>query len=91
MSHMTATKNNIIFKHFQASDLISQVIVADAVTNAKSVTTSKFLRKVMKEIPFKTKPVQVDGRSEFIKDFEQECLNQNVSLYVLPPKRTQFN
>ena len=91
IDHMTVTKNNITFKHFQAWDPISKVIVADAVTNAKSVTASRFLRKVMKEMPFQVKSVQVDGGSEFMKDFEQECLNQNVPLYVLPPKRPQFN
>ena len=42
-------------------------------------------------MPFKVKSIQVDGGSEFMKDFEHECANQRLPLFVLPPKRPQFN
>ena len=42
-------------------------------------------------MPFKVISVQVDGGSEFMKDFEQECAKNNIPLFVLPPKRPQWN
>jgi predicted transcriptional regulator len=91
VDHMTVTKNQITFKHFQAWDPITKVIVAEVVSDAKSCTAAKFLRKVVKEMPFAVKSVQVDGGSEFMKDFESECAKHKLPLYVLPPKRPQFN
>jgi len=42
-------------------------------------------------MPFTVKSVQVDGGSEFMKHFEEECQKLNIELYVLPPKRPQYN
>lgn len=35
--------------------------------------------------------IQVDGGSEFMKDFEKVCEENGINLYVLPPKRPQYN
>ena len=35
--------------------------------------------------------IQVDGGSEFMAEFEQACANLDIPLYVLPPRRPQFN
>ena len=35
--------------------------------------------------------IQVDGGSEFMKDFEEECSKQNIPLYVLPPRSSKIN
>ena len=78
-------------KHFQAWDPITKTIIADVTSNATSSAAAKFLDKVIKEMPFKVISVQVDGGSEFMKDFEQECSKNNIPLYVLPPKRPQWN
>ena len=91
IDHMSVTKNTLSFKHFQAWDPTTKVIIADISSNAKSLTAAKFLRKLIKELPFKLKSIQVDGGSEFMKDFEAECEELNIPLYVLPPKRPQFN
>jgi hypothetical protein len=66
VDHMTVTKNNITCKHFQAWDPITKFIVADVVSNAKSITAAKFLQKVIKDMPFTVKSIQVDGGSEFM-------------------------
>lgn len=91
IDHMSVTKHNIVMKEFRAWDPVTKVIVADVVTNATSSAATKFLRKVIQEMPFKVKSIQVDGGSEFMKDFEQECENIKLPLYVLPPSRPQYN
>jgi putative transposase len=42
-------------------------------------------------LPFPVRSIQVDGGSEFMKDFEQACKDKGIPLYVLPPKRPQYN
>ncbi|MGI9214863.1 MAG: hypothetical protein ACR2HS_04275 [Gammaproteobacteria bacterium] len=36
--------------------------------------------------PFKISSIQVDGGSEFMKDFERLCQEKSIDLFVLPPK-----
>lgn len=91
IDHMTVTKNNIVMKHFQAWDPITKVIIADVVCKATSSAALKFLHKVIKEMPFPVKSIQVDGGSEFMKYFEEGCQKSNIALYVLPPSRPQYN
>ncbi len=91
IDHMTVTKNNVCMKEFRAWDPITKVIVADVVSNATSNAAAKFLQKVIKDMPFDIKSVQVDGGSEFMKHFEQECQTLDIPLFVLPPSRPQWN
>ncbi len=42
-------------------------------------------------MPFAVKSIQVDGGSEFMKDFEGQCQKLKLELYVLPPRRPQWN
>jgi len=91
IDHMSVTKHNISMKEFRAWDPVTKVMVADVVSNATSAAAAKFLRKVIKEMPFKIKSIQVDGGSEFMKNFEDECQQCNIDLFVLPPSRPQWN
>lgn len=91
IDHMTVTKNSISMKHFQAWDPVTKTIVAEVGANALSSTAAKFLHKVIKEMPFPVKSVQVDGGSEFMKHFEKACQELGIELYVLPPSRPQYN
>ena len=91
IDHMTVTKNNISMKHFQAWDPKSKTIVAELASSATSNMAAKFLHKVIEEMPFKVLSIQVDGGSEFMRHFETECAKLNIPLYVLPPKRPQYN
>jgi hypothetical protein len=61
IDHMTVTKHNVHMKHFQAWDPKTKIIVASVTCNATSSAASKFLHKVVKEMPFKIKSVQIDG------------------------------
>lgn len=91
IDHMTGTKNGVTYKHFQAWDPITKTIVAQVVSNATSAAAAKFLHKVRKDMPFDIKSVQVDGGSEFMKHFEDQCQKLDIPLHVLPPRRPQYN
>lgn len=91
VDHMTVTKNGVSIKHFQAWDPISKIIIADVKSSATSASSAKFLQKLVLEMPFQIKSIQVDGGSEFMKDFENTCEDLDIKLYVLPPRRPQFN
>lgn len=91
IDHMSVVKNNVAFKHFQAWDPLSKYIDADVCCNATSRAAKTFLLKLVKDAPFKITSVQVDGGSEFMADFELACKDLGIALYVLPPKKPQYN
>lgn len=91
VDHMTVTQNNVHMKHFQAWDPVTKTIVAEVYSNAKSATARQFLHKLIRELPFPIQSIQVDGGSEFMKDFEEACGALGIPLFVLPPRRPQWN
>lgn len=91
IDHMTVYKNGVAVKHFQAWDPLSKFIHANIYHNAKSRTAKKFLLDLKQKAPFTIKSIQVDGGSEFMKEFEETCQELGIPLYVLPPKRPQYN
>lgn len=91
IDHMSIRKNGISAKHFQAWDPKTKLIVAELARNADSKNAAKFLEKVIKNLPYSVKSIQVDGGSEFMKHFEEKCRALNIELYVLPPSRPQYN
>ena len=91
IDHMTVTKNGLSLKHFQAWDPSSKFIYANVYSNATSRTAKKFLLDFREKCPFAIQSLQVDGGSEFMKEFEETCQAFNIPLYVLPPKRPQYN
>lgn len=91
IDHMSVHKNGVNIKHFQAWDPVSKTIVADVYSTASSAQGAKFLEKVIASLPFPIKSIQVDGGSEFMKDFEAKCEEWGIPLFVLPPKKPQWN
>jgi transposase InsO family protein len=91
IDHMTTSKNSVSVKHFQAWDPKSKFIHGNLYSNAKSRSARKFLLELIQKSPFKIESVQVDGGSEFMKEFEETCAEMNIKLFVLPPKRPQYN
>jgi putative transposase len=91
VDHMTVTKNNKGFKHFQAWDPLSKYINATVTSNATSHAAKTFLYQLVKEGPFKIVSIQVDGGSEFMDEFESACKELNIALFVLPPKSPKYN
>ena len=78
-------------KHFKAICPITKLVAEKAYTNATSTLAEDFLKHAQEHLPFGIKSIQVDGGSEFMGDFEEACRRKNIPLYVLPPRRPQFN
>jgi putative transposase len=78
-------------KHFQAICPVTKMVVEEAYSRASSLTASHFLEYIRTQLPFKVKSIQVDGGSEFMKDFELACKRLGIPLYVLPPRSPKYN
>jgi putative transposase len=91
VDHMSVEKKGLSFKHFQAWDRRSKHINAQVYPDAKSSTARRFLNDLLRIIPFKISSIQVDGGSEFMKEFELACQELDIELIVLPPKRPTYN
>ena len=91
IDHMTVTKNGISFKHFQAWERKSKTIVAQIYSRARSLDAKKFLKHLIKTAPYKILSIQVDGGSEFMREFEQACAELNIPLFVNKPATPKHN
>lgn len=80
-----------LIKEFKAVCPVTKQLVTRAYLNATAHSGRDFLRTLIKDLPFKVISIQVDGGSEFMAEFETECQKLNIPLYVLPPKRPQYN
>ena len=49
------------------------------------------LQEVLKRAPFEVRAIQVDGGSEYKKEFEAACQQLNIQLFVLPPRSPKLN
>ena len=86
--NLTPTK---AIKHFTACDPIAKWTVGKAFNRATAQAAAAFLDKVLADMPFPVKAIQVDGGSEFMAEFEAACQAKGVALFVLPPRRPQMN
>jgi putative transposase len=91
VDHMTVGKNQITGKHFQAWAPVGRFIHANIYSNASSTTAKRFLKELIQAASFKIHSIQVDGGSEFMRDFEDACQKEGIALFVLPPRRPQYN
>ncbi len=66
VDHMTARKNGVTVKHFQAWERKSKFLFACVYSHAKASSAKKFLLEFVKKAPFPILSIQVDGGSEFI-------------------------
>ena len=86
--NLTPTK---AIKHFTAYDPIAKWTVGKAFNRATAKAAAAFLDKILADMPFPVKAIQVDGGSEFMAEFEAACQAKGVALYVLPPRSPQMN
>jgi len=92
LDHMSVSLDTSkTLKHFQATCPVSKITVAQAYSQATSLVAAKFLQQIKAQMPFPVLSIQVDGGSEFMKDFEAACEAENIGLYVLPPKSPKYN
>jgi putative transposase len=81
----------VAVKHFTAYDPVSRFTTGKAFGRATATCAADFLGKLIQDLPFPVKAIQVDGGSEFMAEFETACQEKGLALYVLPPKRPQLN
>lgn len=86
--NLTPTK---AIKHFTAYDPIAKWTVGKAFNRATAQAAASFLDKIIADMPFPVKAIQVDGGAEFMAEFETACQAKGVALYVLPPRSPQMN
>jgi transposase InsO family protein len=91
VDHMSATKNGVSVKHFQAWDRRSKFIHAQIYGKATSRSAKRFLLELVKQSPFPISSIQVDGGSEFMGEFEVACKELGIELIVLPPASPEKN
>ena len=78
-------------KHFDAYDPFAKWTVGQPYARAAAKNAARFLDKVIAEMPYPVKAVQIDGGSEFMAEFEQACQDKKLPLYVLPPRSPELN
>ena len=71
---------------FSSRDLISRWDVSRAYRRASSFSALLFLDYMECKFPFPIRAIQVDGGSEFKKDFEEACKKKRIQLFVIPPR-----
>lgn len=78
-------------KEFKAVCPITRQLVTRAYSSATAHNARRFLAVLCRELPIPVRSIQVDGGSEFMAEFEQACHKAEIPLYVLPPRRPQYN
>ena len=91
VDHMTVNRDGRTLKEFRAVDPVSRVMVCRVFSRATAGNAKRFLADVVRDMPFPVRSVQVDGGSEFMADFEAQCARLGLPLFVLPPRRPQWN
>jgi len=91
VDHMTVSRDGQTLKEFRAVCPLSKVMVSRVFGRATARNAARFLKDVLRDMPFPIRSVQVDGGSEFRARFEQACERDDIPLKVLPPRRPQFN
>lgn len=76
---------------FTACDYISKMIARCAAKTITSRSAKKIIDILEERMPFKIKAIQIDGGSEFKKEFELECQTRGIILFVLPPRSPKLN
>lgn len=76
-------------KQFTAYDPVAKWTIAKAFNPATAAAL--FLDKLLADMPFPVKAIQVDRGSEFMAEFAQACADKKITLYVLPPKSPKMN
>jgi len=81
----------VVRYHFSAVDVVSRYGVIGVRATATAGTAKDFLSEVRARCPFTITAIQIDGGSEFMAEFEQECADQEIRVWVLPPHSPKLN
>ncbi len=92
IDHLTESVPGIgTVKHFNAICPTTKYLVSQVYHQATSANARDFFELIRAQLPFPIRSIQVDGGSEFMAEFESICKIYSVPLYVLPPRRPQYN
>ena len=91
VDHMTLNFPGTRIKEFRALRPFTKMMVARPYARATARNAKRFLAEMLGDLPFPVRSVQVDGGSEFRRDFEEACREADVPLFVLPPKSPRRN
>ncbi len=81
----------VVRYQFTAVDVVSRWSVIGVRAVATAGTARDFLTETRARFPFAITAIQVDGGSEFMAEFEQECQMQQLPVWVLPPRSPKLN
>lgn len=81
----------VVRYQFTAIDVVSRYSVVGVHTLATAATATAFLATLIARFPFPVRTIQVDGGSEWMAGFETACAARGVALWVLPPRKPQWN
>ncbi len=81
----------VIRYQFTAVDVVSRYSVVGVRAVATAATASDFLADLEARFPFPVRTLQVDGGSEWMAGFEAACQERGIALWVLPPRKPQWN
>lgn len=87
--HMTVRADGVEFKEFRAVCPFTRRMFARVYSRATAFNARRFFRELVAFM--RVHSAQVDGGSEFMAEFEDECAKRAVELAVLPPNRPQLN
>ena len=87
INHMTARKNGVTVKHFQAWGRCFRYIRTHFYSNATCRSAKRFLEELLEKASFPILSIQVDGGSEFRQSFEDFCEEKRILLMVLSPAK----
>lgn len=76
---------------FSARDCVSRFDGMKVYSCQTSYCAAIFLEHLEKVFPFKIKAIQIDGGSEFKKEFEKLCEKKGIKLFELPPRSPKLN
>ena len=82
---------HVHLKHFSARDVVSRWDVLEVYSRASSAHAEQFLSTLLRRMPFPIRAIQVDGGSEFKKQFEEACRRLGLQLFILPPHSPKLN
>ncbi len=83
--------SNDVRYHFSARDVVSRWDGARAFRRQTSFAAALFLEYLEKKFPFSIRAIQIDGGSEFKKDFEEAVRKREILLFVIPPHSPKLN
>lgn len=78
-------------KEFKATCPVTGTTIMRVYSRASSRNAKHFLGYLRGQLPFDLLSIQVDGGSEFRDEFETACQQQQIPLFVLPPRKPKYN